>query len=84
MGYAGPQPGTAEIDLHGKNVYQARICLESALKRADGSVYCLRVIHGYHGGDALKELALSYENHPRVKKIRRAGAGCTELILRES
>ena len=84
MGYAGPQPGAIEMDLHGKNAYQARICLDSALKKADGSVYRIRVIHGYHGGETLKELVLSYEDHPRVKKIRKAGEGCTELILRES
>lgn len=83
MGYTGPQPGVTEIDLHGKNAYQARICLDSALRRADGSVYRIRVIHGYHGGDTLKEMTLSYASHPRVKKIRKAGDGCTELILRE-
>lgn len=83
MGYTGPQPGVTEIDLHGKNAYQARICLDSALRRADGSVYRIRVIHGYHGGDALKEMTLSYASHPRVRKIRKAGDGCTELILRE-
>ena len=84
MGYQGPQPGITEIDLHGKNAYQARITLDSALKKADGSVYRIRVIHGYHGGETLKELVLSYENHPRVKEIRKSNAGCTELILRES
>lgn len=84
MGFSGPQPGVMEIDLHGKNVYQARLCLDSALRRADGSVYRLRVIHGFHGGSVLRELTLSYADHPRVKGIRRAGEGCSELILRES
>ena len=78
-----PQPGVVEIDLHGKNVYKARIALDSALRRADGSVYRLRVIHGYQGGQALKGLVQEYERHPRVRRLRAANPGCTELILRE-
>ena len=73
-----------EIDLHGKNVYQATVALDSALRRADDSVYRIRVVHGYHGGEALRELEESYKTHPRVKRIERgANEGCTEIILRE-
>lgn len=80
----GPQPGTVEIDLHGKNVYQARVTLDAALRRADGSVYCLRAIHGYQGGDALKRLVFEYAAHPRVRGLRPVNPGCTELILRKT
>lgn len=79
----GPQPGVVEIDLHGKNVYQARVALDSALRRADQSVYRLRAIHGYQGGEALKRLVREYETHPRVRGLRMVNPGCTELILRE-
>lgn len=78
-----PQPGIVEIDLHGKNAYQARIALDSALRRADGSVYRLRVIHGYQGGQALKSLVREYEGHPRVRGLKMVNPGCTDLILRE-
>ena len=84
MAYGGvPQPGTVEIDLHGKNVYQARVALDSALRRANGSVYRIRAIHGYQSGTALKTLVQEYASHPRVKEIQQVNPGCTELILRK-
>ncbi|MBR0375074.1 MAG: Smr/MutS family protein [Firmicutes bacterium] len=77
-------PGVAELDLHGKNVYQARIALEAALRRADGGVYRLRVIHGWHGGDALRALVREeFAAHPKVLRLEERGAGATELVLRE-
>lgn len=73
-----------EIDLHGKNVYQARVTLDSALRRAGEDVYRIRVIHGYHGGGALRDLVDSYADHPRVKRVLRGGnEGGAELVLRE-
>lgn len=78
-----PMPAIAEIDLHGKNAYQARITLDGALKKADASVYRIRVIHGYQMGDTLKALVQEYKSHPRVKGIKALHPGCTDLILRE-
>lgn len=78
-----PMPAIWEIDLHGKNAYQGKIALDSALRRADASVYRLRIIHGYHQGEALKELTKGYAAHPRVKAIKALNPGCTDLILRE-
>ena len=46
--------GIVTLDLHGMNRYQAKIALDSALRRADASVYRVVVIHGYHGGGALR------------------------------
>lgn len=43
------QPGIMELDLHGKNAYQARVAIDAALRRASSGVYRLRLIHGYHG-----------------------------------
>ena len=40
------QPGIMELDLHGKNAYQARVAIDAALRRAGGGVYRLRLIHG--------------------------------------
>ena len=67
--------GIWEIDLHGKNEYQARVTLDAAL---------LRVIHGHHGGTALRELVRrEYGRHPQVLRLEAAGPGVTELVLRE-
>lgn len=78
------QAGIIEIDLHGKNAYQARIALDAALRKAGGGVYRLRVIHGYHGGEVLKELTAEYASHPKViRLISSPDGGQTDLVLRE-
>ena len=48
--------GIMELDLHGKNTYQARVAIDAALRRCGGGVYRLRLIHGYHSGTALRDL----------------------------
>ena len=79
-----PMPGVLRVDLHGKNAYQARVALDSALRRADQSVYRVCVVHGYQGGTALKELAATYAQHPRVLRVERTfNPGETVLVLRD-
>lgn len=76
--------GIIEIDVHGMNTYQAKICLLSALKRSRGA-YRIRVIHGYHGGTALREL-VRHEIAADARVLRwEAGLnqGETDLVLRE-
>lgn len=46
--------GIIEIDLHGKNVLQAKAEVDAVLKRTDSSVYRLRIIHGSHGGTGIR------------------------------
>lgn len=74
------QPGIIELDLHGKNAYQARVAIDAALRRAGGGVYRLRLIHGYHGGTALRDLCREYAGHPRVLRLV-ASSGSTDLVL---
>ncbi len=72
------------LDLHGKNVYQAKLMIDAALRRAGGA-YGIRLIHGCNRGSAIKDMiAETYEQHPQVLSIS-AGAnpGCTELLLRK-
>ena len=76
------QPGIMELDLHGKNTYQARVAIDAALRRCGGGVYRLRLIHGYHSGTALRDLCREYAGHPRVLRLV-SGSGSTELVLRE-
>ena len=74
-----------EIDLHGKNQYQSRIAIDAALRRAPLGTMRIRVIHGFHGGSALKDMVREeYSQHPKVRRLEtRLGDGVTDLILRE-
>ena len=74
-----------EIDVHGLTVEQTRIAIDARLKRCKGDVYRLRVIHGYHGGTALREFVRThYRNLPKVKRIELGlNQGETDLILRD-
>ncbi len=74
-----------EIDVHGLTVEQTRTAIDARLKRCKGDVYRLRVIHGYHGGTALREFVRThYRNHPKVKRIELGlNQGETDLILRD-
>lgn len=49
---------------------------------AAAGVYRLRLIHGYHGGTALRDLCREYAGHPRVLRLV-ASPGSTDLVLRE-
>ena len=74
-----------EIDLHGKNAYQGRIAVDAALRRARPGTMRIRVIHGYHGGSALRDMIRAeYASHPKVRRLEtRLGDGVTDLVLRE-
>ena len=74
-----------QIDLHGKNVYQARVALDAALRRARPGVMRIRVVHGFHSGTAIRDMIRSeYASHPKVRRLEtRLGDGVTDLVLRE-
>ena len=77
--------GFVEGDLHGKYVYQARVTLDAALRRASQGTYRIRCIHGFNGGTALRDLVRQeYARHPRVIRVETSlGPGSTDLVLRE-
>ena len=76
--------GIREVDLHGLNTYQAKIFLDSQLKKCGRDVYRLRVIHGYHGGTELRTLVRGYKSHPKVLRVEIGlNQGATDLVLRE-
>ena len=79
------QSGIVTVDLHGKNTYQAKVTLDALLRRAGGGTYRIRVIHGSHGGAALRDfIRTEYSRHPRVKRLLLSpDGGATELVLRE-
>ena len=80
---AGATPATVTLDLHGKTQYQARVMLDSQLRRSRG-VYRVHVIHGYHNGTALRELVREeYAKNPLVLRAEAVSESATDLILRE-
>ncbi|MEY8386393.1 Smr/MutS family protein [Oscillospiraceae bacterium 38-13] len=78
-------PGVVTVDLHGKNTYQAKITVDALLRRAGGGTYRLRLIHGFHGGTALRDfIRETYSAHPKVRRLALSpDGGATELVLRE-
>ena len=71
------------LDLHGKNVFSAKVSIDAALKR-DRGVYRIRIVHGFNNGTVLKEMIESdYKNHPKVKRLVKINDGTTDLVLRE-
>ena len=79
------QSGIVTVDLHGKNTYQAKVTLDALLRRAGAGTYRIRVIHGSHGGTALRDfIRAEYSRHPKVRRlILSPDRGATELVLRE-
>lgn len=77
--------GIVELDVHGMTRAQARTAVDARLRRADKGVYRIRVIHGFHGGTALREEIRSlYRNHPKVLRVEAGfNQGATDLVLRE-
>jgi DNA-nicking Smr family endonuclease len=77
--------GVVTADLHGKNTYQAKVTVDALLRRATAGTYRLRLVHGYHGGTALRDfIRQEYGHHPKVKRlVSSPDGGTTELVLRE-
>ncbi len=77
--------GIIELDIHGMTKYQAKLTIDSRLKKADNSIYRIRIIHGYHNGSELKDMVQKdYRKHKRVIRIELGmNPGITDLILRE-
>lgn len=79
-----PTTGIVTVDLHGCNVHQARIAIDAALRRSK-TAYRLRLIHGYHGGTALRDMIRKeYAHRPGVLRMEMGlNSGETDLVLRE-
>lgn len=77
-----PQGGIVELDLHGKNEYQARVAIDAALRRARAGTYRLRIIHGHHGGTVLRDM-VRRDYAAKCLRVVPLDAGRTDLVLRE-
>ena len=87
-----PKPGVVpflkELRAKGVDVCIAtatdRYLIEAALRRCGGSVYRLRLIHGYRGGTAIRDMLWTvYNKRSQVKRLVSISEGVTELVLRE-
>ena len=74
--------GILELDLHGKNEYQAKVAIDAALRRAKAGTYRLRLIHGYHGGTALRDM-IRRDYATKCLRVQPLDNGRTDLVLRE-
>lgn len=74
--------GIVTLDLHGKNTYQAKVAIDAALRRAKSGTYRLRLIHGYHGGTALRDM-IRAEYAARCRRMVPINESTTDLVLRE-
>ena len=78
--------GIIEIDLHNLRVEEAIKKVKSEVKKAPGSVYTIRLIHGYHGGTRIRDAIedeFSYGRDEKIKSVRPgSNPGITELVLR--
>lgn len=74
--------GILELDLHGKNEYQAKVSIDAALRRAKAGTYRLRLIHGYHGGTALRDM-IRRDYASKCLRVLPLDNGRTDLVLRE-
>ena len=77
--------GILELDLHGSSQYQARIQINAALRRAGRDVYRIRLVHGYRGGTALRDMIRrEYRSHPKILRLEMGlNPGETDLVLRD-
>ena len=81
------QPIT-EIDIHGMTPEAAVKTISRIIDNAPASVYRIRVIHGYHRGNALQRAIYDeFDYFHTSDKVQRmeggSNPGITEIILRE-
>ncbi len=76
-----------EIECHGMTTAQAVSAVEKKVNSAGREVYRIRVIHGFHGGTAIRDAIrreLGYGLSEKVLRIEGgSNQGITELVLRE-
>ncbi|WP_405354271.1 Smr/MutS family protein [Ruminococcus sp.] len=74
-------PYSVQIDLHGQTVESAGRLLTQRLKQLPNDVREVRILHGYNGGTALRDMVRRYKN-PRIeRKILGLNQGETTFLL---
>lgn len=77
--------GIVEVDVHGMNQYQAKVKIQSILKKCNQSHYIIRIVHGYHNGTVLRDMIRrEFRTHPKIKRVELSmNQGITDLILKD-
>lgn len=77
--------GIVELDVHNMTWIQAKMCIDSRLKKEKKDVYVLRIIHGYNKGTALRDkIRKEYRGNAKVKRVELSvNQGITDLVLRD-
>jgi hypothetical protein len=72
-----------EADIHGLTAEDAKRRLEHLLSSAPPDVTEIRVIHGYNGGQVLRDMVRQRLKHPRIQaKLVCLNPGETRLLLK--
>lgn len=77
--------GIIEVDIHGMTRYQAKVTIESTIKKVKSNVYRIRIIHGFHNGTQLQNMVRKeFRNNPKVIRTEVGlNQGITDLVLRD-
>jgi DNA-nicking Smr family endonuclease len=72
-----------EVDIHGLTAEDAKRRLEHLLTHAAPGVEEVRIIHGYNGGQVLRDMVRLRLKHPRIQsKLISLNPGETRLLLK--
>lgn len=80
----GGKPRSMEVDIHGMSQEQAKKRLEQLLTNAAPSLEELVVIHGHHGGTALRDMVRERLHHRCIAaKLLSLNPGVTRILLKK-
>ena len=71
-----------EVDFHGLSAQEAESQLRGLLKHCPKDVSEIEVIHGYHSGQAIKNMLSSFKHKSIERKIIGLNNGVTVIILK--
>jgi len=72
-----------EVNIHGLTAAEAKRGLEQLLSHADKDITELKVIHGYNGGQVLRDMIRKELKHPRISaKLICLNPGETRILLK--
>ena len=70
-----------EVDIHGMTAREAKRSLEQLLSRVEKEVNEVKVIHGYNGGQVLRDMVRKDLKHPRISaKLVSLNPGETRIL----
>lgn len=71
-----------EVDFHGLSVPEAESRLRGLLKHCPPDVSEIHIIHGYHSGQAIKNMLSGFKHKAVERKIVGLNNGVTVIVLK--